>query len=167
MAKLWQIPSALFLVALSGCMARSPGLNVGDMMPDFAVASTKDPIMKIDSQSYRGRPILIDFWATWCPPCREELPHIQKIWSENRDRGLVVIPVTTDDLNTVMQFRSEQNVDMPTYLDADNKMSRAFGISGLPTTLVISRDGKVLYSSIGYSSDSDAELDAAIAQALL
>ena len=118
-------------------------------MPGFAVASIKDPVLRIDSASYNGRAVLIDFWATWCPPCREELPHIEKLWKDNKDRGLVVMAVTTDDLATVAKFRAEQNAQLPMFLDEDRKMSRAFGITGLPTTIVVGKDGKVLYSSIG------------------
>ncbi len=167
MAKLWQILIPTVAVLLSGCVGREPGVAAGDKMPGFAVASIKDPVLRIDSASYNGRAVLIDFWATWCPPCREELPHIEKLWKDNKDRGLVVMAVTTDDLATVAKFRAEQNAQLPMFLDEDRKMSRAFGITGLPTTIVVGKDGKVLYSSIGYDAGGDAELDAAVAQALL
>jgi peroxiredoxin len=167
MAKLRTFPLAALAVIVAGCAAREPGPAVGDTLPKFSLASSDSPLEKIDISAYKGHPILIDIWATWCPPCREELPHIEKIWSDNKDRGLIVLAVTTEDVGAVNAFRAEQKSQIPMYLDADNSANRALGISGYPTTIIVGKDGRIQYSSVGFDPGGESELNAAVAQALL
>jgi peroxiredoxin len=99
----------------------------------------------------RGRPLLVTFWATSCPPCVEELPDLIALYQELRPRGLqmVAIAMPYDPPNHVHQFRDQHRIPYPIALDLEGHAVRAFGVSGIPVAYLIAPDGRIEYTQTG------------------
>lgn len=95
-------------------------------------------------RSLRGRVVLVNFWATWCPPCRAELPDLQTIYQEFKSRGLVVLAITDEDPETVRRFAAEHKLTFPVLLDRRKETKAAFLIDGIPVTLLYDRTGRLV-----------------------
>ena len=101
----------------------------------------------------KGRVTVVDFWATWCAPCRVSMPRVQSVWKEYRPKGVDLYSVDTDDPGAgreaeVREFLQENKLEFPVVLD-DGSASSAFSVAGLPTMVVVGRDGNVLWNHIG------------------
>jgi peroxiredoxin len=100
--------------------------------------------------SFKGKAVLINFWATWCPPCRAEMPALNKLYREYRDKGLTVIAVSTDrSMASVKNFLSKSPVDFPILMDPDGKVSRQFRVFSLPTSFLLDKNGIILQRYLG------------------
>ena len=113
----------------------------------------------------RGHAVLLDFWATWCEPCRLEAPIVEQLSRRWRDRGVVVVGVDTDtpDQGDPARFAAAHGLTYPMVKD-DGRASRAYGVDALPTLVVVSRMGKIVAVRAGVTDD--AELDRLVRQAL-
>jgi thiol-disulfide isomerase/thioredoxin len=95
--------------------------------------------------SYRGKVVLMNLWATWCPPCREEMPALERFYGEYRDRGVVVLGVDQGESAAVAgAFVRAHGVTFPILLDEDQQYGRSYAALGLPTSIVVGRDGHVV-----------------------
>ncbi|HEY9085962.1 MAG TPA: TlpA disulfide reductase family protein [Candidatus Tyrphobacter sp.] len=93
---------------------------------------------------YRGKVVLMNLWASWCPPCRAELPDLQRLWAEDAGRGLVVVGVDQgESAQRARSFASSLGVRFPIWIDADQAYGRAYAALGLPTTVIVDRRGIV------------------------
>ena len=104
------------------------------------------------SADLRGSVVVVNVWATWCGPCRVEMPSLQRLWERRRDEGLVVVGVNTDVANGegVRAFVEERGLDFP-IVRADRALRRALGgWDGLPTTLILDREGRVRHRMVGW-----------------
>ena len=110
----------------------------------------------------KGKTVLIDFWATWCPPCRRAMPHIQKIHEDYQDQGLVVLAISSEPPEKPRAFLEENGYTFTTLSDPGGKTGRAYGVRGIPTTLIVDIDGIVSTHTVGYKSEE--ELRAALAK---
>jgi peroxiredoxin len=121
---------------------------VGKQAADFALKDTNEKTVSLSS--LKGNVVLINFWATWCPPCRGEMPSLNKLYREYRSRGLVVVAVSTDrSASSVRDFLSKHPVDFPVLMDSDSKVSRQFKVFSLPTTFLLDKNGAVLQRFLG------------------
>lgn len=101
---------------------------------------------------YRGKVIMLNLWATWCPPCRREIPSMESIFQDLRDKGFVVLAVNQFETpDHVFSYMGQLSVypTFPVLFDRDSKVSELYGVKGLPTTLLINRQGQVAYRAIG------------------
>ncbi|MDR7484098.1 MAG: TlpA disulfide reductase family protein [Armatimonadota bacterium] len=104
--------------------------------------------------SLRGRVVVINFWASWCVPCRDEAPALEATWQRYRDRGVVVLGVNVQDLiPKARQFLNETGATYPQVRDKDNTVYRAYGLTGVPETFFISRDGRIVRKFPGVVTD--------------
>jgi peroxiredoxin len=92
----------------------------------------------------KGKVAILNFWATWCPPCRKEIPDLQKLHREFKEQGLVILGIADDDLNTLKKFAIEQKVQYPLLPDLERKVHTAFQIEGIPASLIYNRSGKLV-----------------------
>jgi peroxiredoxin len=112
--------------------------------------------------SFSGKVVVISFWATWCGPCKEEMPHLQKMLTELGDRGLVVLSVSTDDARSVSKvkpFVSKMGYTFPVLLDKESTVISAFNpAKTLPYTVIVGRDGQIARRTSGYTPGDELEL---------
>ena len=99
-------------------------------------------------KSLRGKVVLLNFWATWCPPCNRELPDMQALYEKYKDQGLVVLAVTDEEQSKVLPFIAKRKLTYPVLLDPNRKVNEEFGIEGIPKTFVYDRDGKLVSQAI-------------------
>lgn len=116
--------------------------------PDFSLPSLDgDPVTL---SALRGQVVFLNFWATWCPPCREEMPSIERLHRELRIEGLAVLALDVGESPAVVaRFVESFRLSFPVLLDADSEVSRRYGISGLPTTVLVDRSGRVVGGAVG------------------
>lgn len=106
----------------------------------------------VDLDKLRGKLVLINFWATWCPPCRKEMPSLQRLWKKLGGSGLQVVAVNVgEDADTVFAFMGilENSPTFPIVFDKDSEVMRKWPIRGLPTTFLVDKNGKTIYRAIG------------------
>ena len=97
-------------------------------------------------RDYHGKLVLLNFWATWCPPCREEMPSLQSLWQDFKTQDFVILAIAADRGNKkdVARFAARLGLDFPILLDPDGKVRRRYEVFGLPLSYLIGKDGKIL-----------------------
>lgn len=166
-------PCLLFLslaaVGLVGCdrhsasptQAKEPAIaagEIGSRLPDFSVNDLQGH--PLSSADLRGKVVLVDFWATWCQPCKKEMPGYQKLISSYGSRGFVVIGFKFDtmrDMEDPLQFASKIGVRYPLAVATEDVKQRFGGIEGLPTTLLYDREGILRTKIIGFEYTDNIE----------
>ncbi|MCJ7457759.1 MAG: TlpA family protein disulfide reductase [candidate division Zixibacteria bacterium] len=120
------------------------GISEGEIAPDFTLKDLKG--MELNLKEFRGKVVLLNFWATWCSPCRIEIPSMVELYKRYKDKGLEIIGVNLDKLGRsgVEQFSKEYNISFPVLLDPAGKVGTNYGIVALPTTFILDREGKIL-----------------------
>lgn len=117
--------------------------------PDFTLRSLGGPNMRLAEQ--RGRVVMINFWATWCGPCRQEMPQLSKLYDKYRASGLVLLGVNVDDdVRNATEVAAKLSVSFPVLLDTDKSVAKLYDLSTMPSTVLIDRDGQVRYVHRGY-----------------
>jgi peroxiredoxin len=96
----------------------------------------------------RGKVVLVNFWATWCPPCRKEMPDLETLYKQFKDQSLVILAISDEDESKVKPFIAEQKITYPILLDPRRKVNELFEIEGIPKTFVYDRSGKLVAQSI-------------------
>ena len=127
------------------------------VFPNFGFSSL-DGSTQIDLESLRGRPVLMTFWASWCGPCRQELPELQKLAAELADTGFTLVTVNTDESPvTGVRFLQRNGIAVPVYRMSDRDLA-ILGVRSLPTNVLLDREGRPLQIFKGYSPEVPAEI---------
>jgi peroxiredoxin len=126
--------------------AQAPASTL-ERMPDFDL---RDPAgRKVSAAQFRGKVVLLDFWATWCAPCKKEMPGYEDLYRRYRDRGLVVIGISADsDPALVAKFRRRLRITYPLLINGMDV--ERYGVKGLPTTMLVDRNGFVRKKVVGF-----------------
>jgi cytochrome c biogenesis protein CcmG/thiol:disulfide interchange protein DsbE len=146
-----QFPSAriacLLLLGLCACSRGPLPPRIGSNAPDFTV---QDEQNKVTLSQLRGQVVVLNFWATWCPPCVEEVPSLVEMQRRLKAKGVTVVAVSVDvDDKAYRHFVNEHNVNLLTVRDPDQKSNGLYGTSRFPETFVIDRNGVVRRKFIG------------------
>jgi len=127
------------------------------MAPDFALADIDGAIHRLSD--YRGQVVIVNFWATWCPPCREEMPSMQRAWEQIQDEDIVILAIDVgEDEDTIFTFTADYPVEFPLLLDLDSRVIQEWAVRGLPTTFIVDTQGRIAYRAIGTRDWEDSAL---------
>jgi cytochrome c biogenesis protein CcmG, thiol:disulfide interchange protein DsbE len=141
------LPIGLLTFLLCGCYRGSRPAGIGTSAPDFTV---QDADRRVTLSDYRGKVVVLNFWATWCPPCVEETPSLLQMQRNLRNKGVTVLAVSIDDDDSAYhQFLKDYHFDVITVRDASKKSNNLYGTFKFPETYVIDRDGIVRRKFIG------------------
>jgi peroxiredoxin len=113
---------------------------------DFTLKDLKGK--KVTLSELRGKIVLVNFWATWCPPCRKEMPDLDSIYTHFQSQGLVILSISDEDAFKVGSFLAPANYHPPVLLDPDGKVAKEFHVDGIPKSFVFDREGKLVAQSI-------------------
>lgn len=134
--------SVVVLAALASffpTQARTSKNNVGTPLPPLKVNFVgKDP-------NLAGKPLIVEFWATWCGPCRQSIPHLNELYNKYKPKGLEAVGITDEDSATVRAFTKDVPIDYIVGLDRGGKFSKNFGIEGIPHALLVDKAGKIIW----------------------
>ena len=123
----------------SDLFARTEKSIVGQPLPNLSVQwLDKKP-------ETEGKPMIVEFWATWCPPCRASIPHLNEIYAKYKDKGLQIVGITDEDRAKIKKFEKEVPIEYAVGLDANGKYAKPFGIQGIPHAVLVDKTGKVVW----------------------
>ena len=152
---------------LAGCESAPPGTE-GSPAPSFEAASLDGGDVAL-TDFREDRVVLLNIWATWCPPCREEMPDLQQLHEEYQDDGLQVVGVSIDGRGSdegVRHFLEEHGVEFMILRDPSDEVSRAFGARGVPATYLVDREGTIQWHHMGPVTADDPGLRGALDETL-
>lgn len=137
--------SMIALALVMGALAQAQ-VNIGQMAPEIALPNAKDSVVKLSS--FRGKVVLVDFWASWCAPCRESIPSVVKLYKKYKDKGFEVVAVSIDSKKAEWK-RAAKYFKLPytSLLDPDGwnaKVIDTYGINGIPATFLLDKKGKIV-----------------------
>jgi peroxiredoxin len=162
----FSINSCLAIGALVLSLALSSASTIakpvtGEKSPDFTLKSRDGGNMKLSEQ--RGNIVLVNFWASWCGPCREELPAFEELYQEYQDMGVEILAVNVDDeaekANVLLQ---DIEVSFPVLFDTSGEVSKLYDVNAMPTTVLVDRDGNVRLLHPGYRKGDEKKYEKAI-----
>ena len=133
------------------------GDGIGTVAPDFTLATADGKKVKLSD--YRGKAVLLNFWATWCGPCKTEIPWFMDLEKQYGPQGLVILGVAMDDdgKTAVVKFAQEMKIDYTVVLGNDAVADQYGGVEGLPTTFYIDRNGKIVKKVAGLAGHGEIE----------
>ena len=138
-----------FLATILFLSTGASALEIGKPAPDFTLKSISGANLNLTEQ--RGKIIVINFWASWCGPCRTEMPVLQTFYDKYKDLGVSVWGVNVEQENQAgRDFLADLNLTFPILFDASNTLSETYQVEAMPTTIIIDRDGLVRYAYKGY-----------------
>ena len=151
LARLLAATALIFSVA-----SPKAGVSISAPAPDFTVKTSQGPTLRLREQ--QGKVVLVNFWASWCGPCLQEMPHLNRLYERYAPAGFVLVGVNIDDdakigLDAASRFR----IKFPVVLDTDKKVSSLYNMSGMPATIIIDKTGRVRFIHIGYQPGSGVE----------
>jgi len=150
------VSACLLLLALSGCYSGSRPPRIGSSAPDFTVQDSDRTVML---NQLRGQIVVLNFWATWCPPCVEEMPSLVEMQRHMKAKGITVVAVSIDvDENAYRAFLKQHGVDLLTVRDPAQKTPALFGTHGWPETFIIDRNGVIRRKFIGAVDWTEPEI---------
>jgi thiol-disulfide isomerase/thioredoxin len=134
--------------APSGTSFPIEGVQVGNLAPDFLLPNLDSGALSLNE--LRGKPVVLNFWATWCRPCVTEMPYLQEIYEEYSDEGLMLLAIDIDESpSQVEEFLQNNNLSLPVLLDIGGAVTKKYRIQVIPTTFFIDGDGVIQEKRMG------------------
>ena len=122
------------------------GINAGMVAPNFTLKNLAGE--EVSLKDYRGKKVMVNFWATWCPPCKEEMPAMEKFYKAN-SKEVEILAVNLDPQNNVKGFVEEKGLTFPILLDEEGSTQQAYSVISIPTTLILDEQGLIVKKHIG------------------
>jgi len=143
-------------VELQPAPVNEPGLLLGSPAPEFELSRAEGGSVRL--ADYRGQVVLLNFWATWCLPCRSEMPLIQQTYDDLSGQGFVALGVDFDEpAAAVTSFAEELGLDFPLLLDPGGEVQRLYRVIGYPTSVILDREGRISAYHIGILAKSQLD----------
>jgi len=150
----------ILLLVISGVTHAGQTLTLIDSTvpaPDFQLRDMDGNLHRLSD--YRGKPVIINFWTTWCPPCREEIPSMNRAWQQLEQEGIAMLAINMgEDEETIFIFSADYPADFPILMDVDGKVIEDWPVKGVPTTYIVAPDGTIAYRAIGSREWDDKTL---------
>jgi len=133
------------------------GLSKSNIAPDFTLNDMEG--YEHSLSDYRGKVMLVDFWATWCPPCVVEIPHFVKFYDKYKEKGLVILGMSLDtDERRLRNFIEDKNMEYPVLVNA-GKVSVMYAVQAIPTAYLIDKDGRIAGKFVGYAPGHEKKIE--------
>ncbi|MDR2618150.1 MAG: TlpA family protein disulfide reductase [Treponema sp.] len=175
------LPVLVFVVLTAALPDRAAAQNTGGLsyqaakaFSDAGIPVLKQPVNPIDFtlplvggsnqklSDLRGKVVFLNFWATWCPPCRQEMPSMETLYRRFKDQGLELLSVNcAEKRNDVLSFMNQNKLNFPAALDTSGSVSGRYGVQALPTTYILNREGKIVLKVVGSLKWDDPKIAAA------
>jgi peroxiredoxin len=145
------------LFVVFGCSSNDVGENVDrDDVTEVEDYENNFELKDLDGKSisvsdFADKVVLLNFWATWCPPCKKEIPDFIEVYSEYRDRGVVFIGISNEDTGTLRSFAEDFGINYHILVDNKN-ITGQWGIRAIPTTFILNGDGRIIFENVGMMS---------------
>jgi peroxiredoxin len=148
--------STFVVLALAACSGAQPAARLGSPAPDFTLPTADGGTVRL--ADLKGKPVLINFWATWCQPCREEMPAMQELYEQYRDRGLVILAIDMEeDLRPVRRWIDQGGYTFTFLLDSEGEQVKRYNINASPTSYFVARDGVIRDLKLGALSRGEMQ----------
>jgi peroxiredoxin len=142
----------LWIIVFMGGVIASTGLSAGVISgnaPDFTLKSSNGENIKLSE--LRGQVVLINFWASWCGPCRQEMPELNKLYEKYKKLGFIILGVNVEEDETAaLRIIEEDKIGFPVLFDSENKVSKLYNVDAMPTTVLVARNGSMRYLHRAY-----------------
>jgi peroxiredoxin len=156
---------AVLALALAASTVASGAIAPQSSAPDFTLRTMEGPNVRLKEQ--RGRVVMVNFWATWCGPCRQEMPHLERLHRKYKSTGLVLLGVNVDDdARKAAELAAKLGVSFPMLYDTDKAVSKLYDLATMPSTVLIDRDGTVRFVHRGYFSGYEENYERQIRELL-
>ncbi len=147
------MPILFLTIPLASCeRGKQEGASTESNRPyakDFSLYSL-DGNKKVELKNFKGKPVVINFWASWCGPCREEMPFLEKTWDEYRDKGVVFLGINVlDEEKNAKDFLHSFEISYVNLRDSSGEIASYYGVTALPATFFIDKEGKILRRNYG------------------
>jgi DsbE subfamily thiol:disulfide oxidoreductase len=154
--RLLSILATLLLAATSQAASTPAPLSPGAAAPEFELPALDGKAL--GTTALRGRIVLVNFWASWCGPCRTEMPILNQLAKQYGSRGVTVVGINVEpERGAALNWLKTTPVNFPVLFDADSKVSSAYRVSGMPNTVVLDRKGVIRYVHRGYAPGAENE----------
>jgi len=141
---------------VEGFSSRPSGPKIGSPAPNFALQDLDDNLVNLEEAI--GKVVLLNFWATWCGPCKVEMPSLERTYAEFKDEGFIVLAVDFDEpVEAVRAFKEELNLEFPILLDPGGEVQRTYRVLGYPTSVLIDREGLIHAIHVGIMSETQLD----------
>lgn len=125
--------------------------------PDFTLPGEDGKTYRL--KDYRGKVVVINFWATWCPPCRYEMPSLERAWNQLKDQDVVVLAINVGETaDVIFEFTGTYPMSFPLPMDLDGAVTKQYPTTGLPTTYIVNPEGMVTHRAVGSREWNDPQL---------
>lgn len=168
MTRVKVITTGIILLSLfffiTNCKKREYQAIIGSQAPDFTLTDLDGN--KVSLSNYKGTVIIIDFWATWCPPCKDSIPFLEDLHQRYREKGLVILGISFDgDTDTVRNFRKKITMTYPVLM-GDDRLKNDYGLIGIPEMFILDRNGILKHHHLGFDDSLPAQIEKEVTELL-
>ena len=158
MTKIVRIFIFILLLFMASLSLEANALEIGDKAPEFSLPNIDGEMVSLSD--FKGSIIMLDFFATWCPHCRKEMPGFLELREEYGDKGLVVLGIASESPEEVKDFVEELEINFPMLVDDNESVGNLYGpVDSIPTTFLVDKEGKIVKIYEGFTEKDDFEND--------